>query len=235
MPPQPALVWPLHKWPRETAECFGGWHTTNVRIASCSLAFVCRRLNSHVPHSCWIAEATGCLVSFLLWALVDCECQENQGCCVWSTQVCVSGFSVWGQNYITTKLFQVSKCWTTRQKRYASDNTVVSNVRENGSFCIAVHMRRAAHLWPSIKMLAVWCIIQTNAYSCQHHDIQLCRAGRVWQVSPRNILVATDHALSLTCQFWGRFRSHVHASLWCTAAVACSQAKSLIREPECCG
>jgi len=35
----------------------------------------------------------------------------------------------------------------------------------------------------------------------QHHDIQLCRAGRVWQVSPRNILVATDHALSLTCQF----------------------------------
>ncbi len=29
----------------------------------------------------------------------------------------------------------------------------------------------------------------------------LCRAGRVWQVSPRNILVAIDHALSLTCQF----------------------------------
>jgi len=33
----------------------------------------------------------------------------------------------------------------------------------------------------------------------QHHDIQLRHAGRVWQVSPRNILVATDHALSLTC------------------------------------
>ncbi len=24
MPPQPALVWPLHRWPREIAECFGG-------------------------------------------------------------------------------------------------------------------------------------------------------------------------------------------------------------------
>jgi len=35
----------------------------------------------------------------------------------------------------------------------------------------------------------------------QHHDIQLRRAGRIWQVSFRNILVATDHALSLTCQF----------------------------------
>jgi len=35
----------------------------------------------------------------------------------------------------------------------------------------------------------------------QHHNIQLRRAGRVWQVSPRNILVATDHAFSLTCQF----------------------------------
>jgi len=35
----------------------------------------------------------------------------------------------------------------------------------------------------------------------QHHDIQLRRAGKVWQVSPRNILVAIDHALSFTCQF----------------------------------
>jgi len=35
----------------------------------------------------------------------------------------------------------------------------------------------------------------------QHHDIQLRRVGRVWQVSLRNILVAIDHALSLTCQF----------------------------------
>ncbi len=35
----------------------------------------------------------------------------------------------------------------------------------------------------------------------QHHDIQLHRAGRVWQVSPSNILVATNHALSFTCQF----------------------------------
>jgi len=24
MPLQPAPVWPLHRWPRETAECFGG-------------------------------------------------------------------------------------------------------------------------------------------------------------------------------------------------------------------
>ncbi len=24
MPPQPAPVWPLHRWPREAAECFGG-------------------------------------------------------------------------------------------------------------------------------------------------------------------------------------------------------------------
>ncbi len=30
------------------------------------LAFVCRRLSSHVTHSYWIAEATGCLASFLL-------------------------------------------------------------------------------------------------------------------------------------------------------------------------
>ncbi len=35
----------------------------------------------------------------------------------------------------------------------------------------------------------------------QHHDIQLRRAGRVWQVSPRNILVATDHALSFTSNY----------------------------------
>jgi hypothetical protein len=35
----------------------------------------------------------------------------------------------------------------------------------------------------------------------QHHNIQLRRASKVWQVSPKNILVATDHALSLTCQF----------------------------------
>jgi hypothetical protein len=30
----------------------------------------------------------------------------------------------------------------------------------------------------------------------QHHDIQLRRAGKVWHVSPRNILVATNHVLA---------------------------------------
>jgi len=24
MPPQPIPIWPLHRWPRKTAECFGG-------------------------------------------------------------------------------------------------------------------------------------------------------------------------------------------------------------------
>jgi hypothetical protein len=133
MPPQATPVWPLHRWLKEATECFGGWRTTHVGIASCSLACICRRLSSHVTHSCWIVEATGCLVSFLLWASVDCECQKNQGCGVWSTQVCVLGFSVWGRSYRATKLFQVS-AW---HKRYASYNTAVSNVREKCSFCIA--------------------------------------------------------------------------------------------------
>jgi hypothetical protein len=163
MPPQPAPVWPLHRWPREMVECFGRWRTTNVGIARCSLAYVCRQLSSHVTHSCWIVEATGCLASFLLWASVDCECQENQGCYVWSTQVCVSGFSVWGRSYRVTKLFQVSRCWATWHKRYASCNTLVSNVKEKGSFCIAAQMRRAAHLWSNITMPAVWCTSQTGA------------------------------------------------------------------------
>jgi hypothetical protein len=93
----------------------------------------------------------------LLWALVDYECQENQGCCVWSTQVCVSSFLVWRRSYRAIKLFQVSRCWATWHKRYASDNTAVSNVREKGSFCIAAQMCKAAHLWPSITMPVVWC------------------------------------------------------------------------------
>ncbi len=163
MPPQPALVWPLHSRPRETAECFGGWRTTNVGTASWSLASVCRRLNSHVTHSCWIAEATGCLTSLLLWALVDCECQENQGRCVWSTQVYVSGFSIWGQSYRAIIFFQVFRYWATWHKRYANCNTSVSNVREKGSFCIVTQMCRVPHLWPNITMLVVWYTSQTSA------------------------------------------------------------------------
>ncbi len=163
MRPQPALVWPLHRWPREAVECFGRWRTTNVGIASYSFASVCRRFSSHVTHSCWIVEATGCLASFLLWASIDCECQENQGCCVWSTQVCVSGFSVWGRSYRAIKLFQVSRCWAAWHKRYASCNTSVNNVREKNSFCIAAQMHRATHLWFSITMPVVWCISQTSA------------------------------------------------------------------------
>jgi len=167
MPPQPAHVWPLHRWPRETAECFGGWHTTNVGITSYSLTFVCRWLSSHVTHSCWIAEATGCLASFLLWASVDYECQENQGCCVWSTQVCVSSFLIWGRSYRATKLFQVSRCWATRHKRYASGNTAVSNVKEKGT-CIAAQMCRAAHLWPSIKCQLFDALIEpVLSYGCE--------------------------------------------------------------------
>jgi len=37
--------------------------------------------------------------------------------------------------------------------------------------------------------------------SLGHHNIQLRRTGKVSQVSLINILVVTDHALSLTCQF----------------------------------
>jgi hypothetical protein len=99
----------------------------------------------------------------LLWASVDYECQENQGCCVWSTQVCVLGFSVWGRSYRATKLFQVSRCWAARHKRYASGNTTVSNVKEKGSFCITTQMRKAAHLWPNIIMPTVWCTSKTSA------------------------------------------------------------------------
>jgi hypothetical protein len=128
-------VWSFHKQKPPTLISLIG--TTNVGTASCSLVSVCKRLSSHVTHSCWIVEATGCLASFLLWASVDCECQENQGCCVWSTQVCVSGFSIWGRSYRSTKLFQVSRCWAAWHKRYASCNTIVSNVREKSSFCIA--------------------------------------------------------------------------------------------------
>ncbi len=163
MPPQLAPVWPLHRWPREAVECFRGWRTTNVGTTSYSLAFVCKRLSFHVTHSCWIVEATGCLASFLLWASVDCECQENQGCCVWSTQVCVLGFSVWGRSYRATKIFQVFRCWAAWHKMYASCNTTINNVREKGSFCIATHMRRAAHLWSSITMQVIWCSSQISA------------------------------------------------------------------------
>jgi hypothetical protein len=99
----------------------------------------------------------------LLWASVDCECQEDQGCCVWSTQVCVSGFLKWRQSYRATKLIQVSRCSATRHKRYASGNTTISNVMKKGSFCIDAQMRRAVHLWPSITMPAVWCTSQTSA------------------------------------------------------------------------
>jgi len=108
---------------------------------------------------------------------------------------------------MSTKLFQVSRCWTTRHERYVSGNTAFSNVREKGSFCIVAQMRRAAHLWPNITMPAVWCTSQTNVLlwvwsmvrphgmqtvrggssgfsevvtKGQHHDIQLHRAGKIW-------------------------------------------------------
>ncbi len=148
-----ATMWhtPLVKSLMENGEC-------GTKICAACL-FV---INKQIPR-CWIAEATGCLASFLVWASVDYECQENQGCCVWSTQVYVSGFLVWGQSYRAIKLFQVSRCWATWHKRYASCNTTISNVREKGSFCIATQMCKVAHLWPSITMPTVWYTSQTSA------------------------------------------------------------------------
>jgi hypothetical protein len=71
-----------------------------------------------------------------------------------------------------------------------------------------------------------------DAFSCAHKELSEPRWSCSYWWTSLKPLCCGSGSINLD-KFY--CRSHAQASLWCTAVVACSQAKSLIREPECYG